>query len=113
MMDLSLNSKVFFALRCDFDKVLKDVLFNMQEQNHDTAEINVKVKINLEKSYVDVSYNHQRQIIRPVFNHKVTSLLQVKSEESGCFNEKYELVWDDTTEKYILTEIKTGQTSLF
>lgn len=84
-----------------------------RNKKNNTAEINVKLKIELEKSYINVSYNDQREITKPVFQHKVTSTLQVKNEESGCFNEAYELVWDDTTEKYILTEIKTGQTSLF
>ena len=84
-----------------------------RNKKNNTAEINVKLKIELEKSYINVSYNDQGEITKPVFQHKVTSTLQVKNEESGCFNEAYELVWDDTTEKYILTEIKTGQTSLF
>lgn len=112
-MNLSMNSDVFLSLRSNFDEVLKKVLQSMLEQKNNTAEINVKLKIELEKSCINVSYNDQREIVKPKFQHKVTSTLQVKNEESGCFNEAYELVWDDTTEKYILTEIKTGQTSLF
>ena len=112
-MKLSINSDVFLSLRRNFDAILEKVLQSMQEQKNNTAEINVKLKIELEKSYINVSYNDQREITKPVFQHKVTSTLQVKNEESGCFNDAYELVWDDTTEKYILTEIKTGQTSLF
>ncbi len=108
-----MNSDVFLSLRSNFDEVLKKVLQSMLEQKNNTAEINVKLKIELEKSCINVSYNDQREIVKPKFQHKVTSTLQVKNEESGCFNEAYELVWDDTTEKYILTEIKTGQTSLF
>lgn len=112
-MNLSMNSDVFLSLRSNFDEVLKKVLQSMLEQKNNTAEINVKLKIELEKSCINVSYNDQREIVKPKFQHKVTSTLQVKNEQSGCFNEAYELVWDDTTEKYILTEIKTGQTSLF
>ena len=108
-----MNSDVFLSLRSNFDEVLKKVLQSMLEQKNNTAEINVKLKIELEKSCINVSYNDQRKIVKPKFQHKVTSTLQVKNEQSGCFNEAYELVWDDTTEKYILTEIKTGQTSLF
>ncbi len=118
-MDLSLNSEVFLALlalRASFDDMLKKVLQNMLEQKNDTAEINVKVKIKLQKSYINVSYEDQREVITPIFQHKVTSMLQVKDEQSGSFNGnngKYELLWDDEREKYILTEMQVAQTSLF
>ena len=78
IMDLSLNSEVFLALRASFDDMLKKVLQNMLEQKNDTAEINVKVKIKLEKSYINVTYEDQREVITPIFQHKVTSMLQVK-----------------------------------
>ncbi len=116
IMDLSLNSEVFLALRASFDDMLKKVLQNMLEQKNDTAEINVKVKIKLQKSYINVSYEDQREVITPIFQHKVTSMLQVKDEQSGSFNGnngKYELLWDDEREKYILTEMQIAQTSLF
>ncbi len=119
IMDLSLNSEVFLALlalRASFDDMLKKVLQNMLEQKNDTAEINVKVKIKLQKSYINVSYEDQREVITPIFQHKVTSMLQVKDEQSGSFNGnngKYELLWDDEREKYILTEMQVAQTSLF
>lgn len=116
IMDLSLNSEVFLALRASFDDMLKKVLQNMLEQKNDTAEINVKVKIKLQKSYINVSYEDQIEVITPIFQHKVTSMLQVKDEQSGSFNGnngKYELLWDDEREKYILTEMQIAQTSLF
>jgi len=119
IMDLSLNSEVFLALlalRASFDDMLKKVLQNMLEQKNDTTEINVKVKIKLQKSYINVSYEDQREVITPIFQHKVTSMLQVKDEQSGSFNGnngKYELLWDDEREKYILTEMQVAQTSLF
>ena len=43
IMDLSLNSEVFLALRASFDDMLKKVLQNILEQKNDTAEINVKI----------------------------------------------------------------------
>jgi len=119
IMDLSLNSEVFLALlalRASFDDMLKKVLQNMLEQKNDTTEINVKVKIKLQKSYINVSYEDQREVITPIFQHKVTSMLQVKDEQSGSFNGnngKYELLCDDEREKYILTEMQVAQTSLF
>ena len=119
IMDLSLNSEVFLALlalRASFDDMLKKVLQNMLEQKNDTAEINVKVKIKLQKKFFNNSYEDQREVITPIFQHKVTSMLQVKDEQSGSFNGnngKYELLWDDEREKYILTEMQVAQTSLF
>ena len=62
------------------------------------------------------TYGDQREVITPIFQHKVTSMLQVKDEQSGSFNGnngKYELLWDDEKEKYILTEMQIAQTSLF
>ena len=59
-MKLSINSDVFLSLRRNFDAILEKVLQSMQEQKNNTAEINVKLKIELEKSYINVSYNDQR-----------------------------------------------------
>ena len=64
-MNLSMNSDVFLSLRSNFDEVLKKVLQSMLEQKNNTAEINVKLKIELEKSCINVSYNDQREIVKP------------------------------------------------
>lgn len=112
-LELSLNSDAFTSLKNDFDSILRKTLSNMKEQENDIAEITMKLKITLEHDSVDMGYDKQRPIIKPKFDHKVTSVMQMKDETSGCLNGDYEMVWDEEKKKYILTHIKTRQVSMF
>lgn len=113
---LSLDSDAFGALKDDFDKVLTQTLMTMEQRESETAEMTVKLKIRLKKKtapdYKEVRYPAERDIVVPVFEHKVSSVLQMKFEKYGLLAGDYELVWSENNGYYIRS-VKDGQTSLF
>lgn len=115
--ELSIQSDSFDALRADFDHVLKKTLFNMREQRSPTARISLKLDIELTKDMVDdvnsAEPGKKRWIDRPRFEHKVSSVMQIKSEQTGEFDEAYELVYDESKMRYLMVPITDAQTSLF
>ena len=54
----------------------------------------------------------RREIIIPKFDHKVSSVLQIKDEISGTLGGEFALVYDDVREDYVMREIINPQTSL-
>ena len=115
-LELTLNSSTFAALKADFDQVLKNTLRNMQEKGSEAAEVKVSLKISFvkdEKSYIQIAdLDDRREIIIPKFDHKVSSVLQIKDEASGTLGGNFELVFDDVREDYVMREIINPQTSL-
>ena len=115
-LELTLNSSTFAALKADFDQVLKNTLRNMQEKDSEAAEVKVSLKISFvkdEKSYIQIAdLDDRREIIIPKFDHKVSSVLQIKDEASGTLGGEFALVYDDVREDYVMREIINPQTSL-
>ena len=115
-LELTLNSSTFAALKADFDQVLKNTLRNMQEKGSEAAEVKVSLKISFvkdEKSYIQIAdLDDRREIIIPKFDHKVSSVLQIKDEASGTLGGEFALVYDDVREDYVMREIINPQTSL-
>ncbi len=115
-LELTLNSSTFAALKADFDQVLKNTLRNMQEKDSEAAEVKVSLKISFvkdEKSYIQIAdLDDRREIIIPKFDHKVSSVLQIKDEISGTLGGEFALVYDDVREDYVMREIINPQTSL-
>ena len=115
--ELNIQSDSFNALRADFDGVLKRTLLNMRAQHSSTARISLKLDIELIKDMVDDTDSKEpgkkRWIDRPHFEHKVSSVMQIKSEQTGKFDEAYELVYDELTMQYLMVPLDGGQTSLF
>lgn len=77
----------------------------------------LKLKISLEKGtapdFSEIKYRAERDIVRPTFTHKVSSVMQIKCEKSGILSGDYELVWDEESGDYIMRPIDNGQISLF
>ena len=115
-LELTLNSSTFAALKADFDQVLKNTLRNMQEKDSEAAEVKVSLKISFvkdEKSYIQIAdLDDRREIIIPKFDHKVSSVLQIKDEASGTLGGNFELVFDEKRRSWIMREIIGPQTSL-
>lgn len=114
---LTLDSTTFNDLKCDFNMVLRRTLANMERKESEQAELTVKLKISLMKElipdYSETKYRTDREIVRPLFSHKVSSVMQTKYEKSGLLCGDYELVWDETQDDYIMRPIIDGQVSLF
>ena len=115
-LELTLNSSTFAALKADFDQVLKNTLRNMQEKGSEAAEVKVSLKISFvkdEKSYIQIAdLDDRREIIIPKFDHKVSSVLQIKDEASGTLGGNFELVYDEVRKDWVMREIIIPQTSL-
>ncbi len=115
-LELTLNSSTFAALKADFDQVLKNTLRNMQEKGSEAAEVKVSLKISVvkdEKSYIQIAdFDDRREIIIPKFDHKVSSVLQIKDEASGTLGGNFELVYDEVRKDWVMREIINPQTSL-
>jgi len=114
--ELTLNDDTFNTLKADFDGILKKTLFNMQKKDSDVAEIRISLKISFDKEMVpDASVNNmdgQREVVIPKFDHKVSSVLQIKDELSGTLSGKYELEYNKARKNFVMREIISPQTTL-
>lgn len=117
ILTLNINSNAFEAMKTDFDKVLKRTLANMQIKESDAATLTIKLNITLTETDVPdfdaANPNAMRKIQKPRFDHKVSSVMQIKSEESGSLKGEYELVWDEEAQDFIMKPIDDGQRSFF
>lgn len=115
-LELTLNSSTFVALKADFDNALQKTLRNMQQKGSEAAEVKVSLKISFAKGVISgISPDNpegQREMIIPQFDHKVSSVLQIKDEASGRLGGEFELVYDEVRKDYVMREIVSPQTSL-
>ncbi len=110
---MTIASGAFEKMRGDFDKVLQGTLRNMEQKESSYAEIGVKLKITLVRGEVADGSYMTREILKPRFEHKVTSVMKIKDEESGFFKEECELVWDENAGSYIAVPLDGGQIPMF
>ena len=106
--DLNLNGDTFNALKNDFNQVLRKTLTNMESKGSELAELTVKLKISLKKEEHPCEGFH-REIMTPKFDHKVSSVMQIKDEITGSLSGNYELVWDSERGEYVMREVHDGQ----
>lgn len=112
--ELSLDSDAFNALKSDFNQMLKKTLHNMQEKGSENAELKISMKIHFckgEEPDIRVDdFNGTRELIIPTFDHKVSSVLQIKDECIGSLGgNKYELVINPITKNFVIREIVNPQ----
>lgn len=112
---INIQSEVFENLRKQFDEVLQRTLANMETKNCDSAEISVKLSVDIVK-FEDLYREKDGAMMttlvkKPVFAHKVTSAMRIKDSAEGIFCEDYELVHNGL--EFVLVPIGSGQTSLF
>jgi hypothetical protein len=116
-LELNLNGDTFAALKSDFNRVLKTTLRNMEEKRGHTAEVTLKLKIELEETQVPnheiVAYEAMRDILIPAFTHKVSSVISIKDETTGMLFGHYELFFDRNAVEYVMRPIEDGQTSIY
>ena len=112
---LNIDGEAFTSMREDFNKILKKTLGNMEEKASNNAELTIKLKIELVPSFVPPAQSDQegRAILKPKFEHKISSVMNTKFEEAGSTKGDYELVWDENLQDYIAKPIGYTQTSIF
>jgi hypothetical protein len=117
IFDLNLDGDAFEALKADFNAVLRKTISNMEQKGSYVAEITAKMKISLSSERVPdlstVNYEATRDTIVPKFEHKVSSVIQIKDEVNGSLNGRYELIWDAERGEYVMREIFDGQISMY
>ena len=107
--ELTLNSNTFNALKSDFDQVLKRTLYTLESKSGEQAEMTVKININLLKRILE----NGKEITVPSFEHKVASVMKLKTEMAGGLEGEYALVWDSDREVYVMVELESSQLKLF
>lgn len=108
---LTIESDTFTILRNDINMIIKKTLENMISKSGDKAEVKVSLKIRLDSNTVPDDNEVLRDILVPMFDHKVTSTLQYKAELNGFVDgSSYELIWDPDVMEYVMRPI---QDSLF
>lgn len=117
ILTLNIDSNAFAAMKEDFNKVLRRTLSNMQTKESDAATLTVKLSISLSEIEVpDLNAGSNfatRKAYKPRFDHKINSVMQIKTEESGSLRGEYELVWDEDEQDFVMRPIDNGQRTLF
>ena len=111
-MNLSLEGEAFAPLKKDFDNIIERTIGNMQMKATEEAVITVKLSVSLEKSTVSTA-DGVREIIKPMFKHDVSSVMQLKDKATGQSNGKCKLEWDEDEGRYVLKDIDDDQISMF
>lgn len=111
-MTLSIAGGTFTALRTDIDAAIQGIIGNMHAKQTDHGEVTIKLSVDLERVAIPCD-DAQRSIIKPQFDHKVTSQMRIKSETAGTVAGNYELLWDEERQEFVMVEIRSGQTTIF
>lgn len=117
-IELTLESEAFNAFKQDFHMLLNSTLATMQQKEVEDASIAVKFDISLQTlvnpNVDDPESSAERDVVVPMFKHKVTAAMKIKSEKSGFVGgPDYELVWDKRSQAWLMKPIKDAQISAF
>ena len=116
--ELRIEADTFEKLRRDADIVLQRALGTMKEKESMEGKVTITIDIKLVHDFIP-NYDPQvkgetRKILKPKFDHKVTSAINIKNEEKGSVNPEMAMVWDEQKQEYVLTYVNnTEQRSIF
>ena len=111
---LSIDNDTFSEMKKDFDSILRGTIRNMELRSTSAATITMKLDITLVKTYVEGEDGEERHaVIRPLFDHDISSVMQVRDKKKGTMTAERELLWDDYTKEYVLRELENSQLSMF
>lgn len=117
-ISLNISGEAFEAFRRDFDAMLQNTIYTMEQKDSKEAEITVKFSVTTALDSVpDIEANYpdaKRDVKKPYISHKITSKLTLKSEKAGTVvDSNVELVYDKQLYQYVLRPLEDGQTSMF
>ena len=107
---LHIDDETFRKMRIDADQVLQKLLKNMAEK----GSLDGKITINIDISFTEETVQNKdsniegdiRMVYTPKFQHKVSSVLQIKNEQKGDMNcDGMEMVYDELKKEYVLRPI--------
>lgn len=107
---LTLDSEAFNAFKQDFQLLLNSTIATMQQKEVEDATITVKFDITLQPSAnpnVDApGSDGERDVTMPLFKHKVTAAMKIKSERTGFVGgPDYELGWDNENHTWCMVPV--------
>lgn len=116
--ELRIEADTFEKLRRDANIVLQKVLGTMKDKASAEGKVSIALDIKLVREFIpnfDPEIEGEtREILKPKFEHKVTSAINIKNEEKGGVNPEMAMVWDDDKQEYVLTYVNnTEQRSMF
>lgn len=112
-----IENECFAQMRGDANRVLQKLLNNMVEKSTNEGSVTIKIDITLQPEFIPIPIEGRtddspevRKVLRPEFEHKISSTMQIKGEAKGKYStDMMELVYDSNTDQYILTPVKGGQ----
>ena len=114
---LSLNGETFNNLKMDFEQMLQNLLTEMKKRGSQDGSLTIKLNGTLTpgqaRDLQSTTDGAMRDITKPMFVHKMSTVMQLKDERSGQQGGNFELVWDEETGEWVMREIDNGQTSIF
>lgn len=116
--ELIIEADTFEKLRRDTNIVLQKALGTMKDKGSMDGKVSIALDIKLIREFIP-NYDpniegESREILKPKFEHKVTSAINIKNEEKGSTNPEMAMVWDEDKQEYVLTYINnTEQRSMF
>lgn len=116
--ELRIEADTFEKLRRDANIVLQRALGTMKEKESMDGKVTISIDIKLVREYIP-NYDpnvegESREILKPKFDHKVTSAINIKNEEKGNVNPEMAMVWDEDKQEYVLAYVNnTEQRSMF
>ena len=109
--NITMESELMRPLRTDIDSIISKTLKTMHTYGNGEATVTAKIKITLNKEALPTK-DGMRPIIKPMFEHEVSSVVQSKDKKSGAMYGEYELVYDQETDSWVARSTKQ-QISMF
>ncbi|MCD8294914.1 MAG: hypothetical protein LUE27_06720 [Clostridia bacterium] len=111
MEQLSINNDMFAPLREQFDEMLNQTIANMMLKGTLEGSMSIKVNIGIVQDFVQTE-DGTKEVLKPVFEHDISSLVQVKERAKGSTEDDYELVKNVTSDKWEVKRL-SQQVSMF
>ena len=113
---ITIESDAFAQMRVDANMFLQKTFESMINKNCESAEVTIKMSIDLIEDHVKDSSAENgtgfREITVPTIKHKVTAVMQIKGERKGQIGGLgFEL--DIVDGKYVIRPTGAKQTSMF
>lgn len=113
--NIGLTDECFDSMRSNADVVLQRLIANMVEKGSYAGTMTIKIDVEFLTEFID-DYDQYGEpcgghdALKPVFRHKISSVMQIKDDKRGqSYSKLLELHYDDETGKYILVPIKGAQ----
>ena len=115
--NLDLDSDTFEEMKRNFNFVLQRLLGNMEEKQSREGSLTLKLDITLASEFIP-NYDPEvqgetREIHKPSFKHKITSVVKINDEKSGNMDSEMELYMDENGVYKMKPIANTQQRSIF